>query len=77
MLHGSDTLVLIDFGGARERQQDGINKAKADGVRFGPKPLLTAEVVKKIKELRKDGLTVPDIMRRIKLSKASVYRALA
>ena len=46
-------------------------------MRFGPKPLLTAEVVKKIKELRKDGLTVPDIMRRIKLSKASVYRALA
>ncbi len=61
----------------RERQQDGINKAKAEGVRFGPKPLLTAEVVKKIKELRKDGLTVPEIMRRMKLSKASVYRALA
>ena len=36
----------------RERQQDGINQAKADGVRFGPKPLLTTEVVKKIKELR-------------------------
>ena len=61
----------------RERQQDGINKAKAEGVRFGPKPLLTAEVVKKIKELRKDGLTVPEIMRRMKLSKASIYRALA
>ena len=61
----------------RERQQDGINKAKADGVRFGPKPLLTAEVVKKIKEFRKDGLTVPEIIRRIKLSKASIYRALA
>ncbi len=25
----------------RERQQDGINKAKAEGVKFGPKPLLT------------------------------------
>src|SRR5262245_41758704 len=61
----------------RERQQDGINKAKAEGVRFGPKPLLTADVVKKIKELRKDGLTVPEIMRRMKLSKASIYRALA
>jgi DNA invertase Pin-like site-specific DNA recombinase len=61
----------------RERQQDGINKAKANGVRFGPKPLLTAEVVKKIKELRKDGLTVPEIIRRMKLSKASIYRALA
>jgi DNA invertase Pin-like site-specific DNA recombinase len=59
----------------RERQQDGINKAKAEGVRFGPKPLLTAEVTQKIKELRKEGLTVAEIMRRTKLSKASVYRA--
>jgi DNA invertase Pin-like site-specific DNA recombinase len=60
----------------RERQQDGINKAKAEGVRFGPKPLLTLEVVQKIKELRADGAAVPEIMRRMKLSKASVYRAL-
>jgi len=60
----------------RERQQDGINKAKAEGVRFGPKPLLTTEVLRKIKELRADGVTVPEIMRRMKLSKASVYRAL-
>jgi DNA invertase Pin-like site-specific DNA recombinase len=57
-------------------QQDGINKAKAEGVRFGPKPLLTLEVVRKIKELRSDGAAVPEIMRRTKLSKASVYRAL-
>jgi DNA invertase Pin-like site-specific DNA recombinase len=60
----------------RERQQDGINKAKAEGVRFGPKPLLTFELVQKIKELRADGASVPEIMRRTKLSKASVYRAL-
>jgi len=58
----------------RERQQDGINRAKAEGVRFGPKPLLTTEVVKTIKELRVDG--APEIIRRTKLSKASVYRAL-
>ena len=61
----------------RERQQDGINKAKARGVRFGPKPILTSEVVQKVKELRRDGLTVPEIIRRTKLSKASIYRALA
>ena len=61
----------------RERQQGGINKAKAKGVRFGPKPLLTFEVVQKIKELRSDGATVPEIMRRTKLSKASIYRALS
>jgi DNA invertase Pin-like site-specific DNA recombinase len=50
----------------RERQQDGINKAKAEGVRFGPKPLLTLEVVQKIKELRSDGATVAELMRRTK-----------
>jgi DNA invertase Pin-like site-specific DNA recombinase len=61
----------------RERQQDGINKAKAQGVRFGPKPILTSDVVEKVKQLRTDGLTVPEIMRRTKLSKASIYRALA
>jgi DNA invertase Pin-like site-specific DNA recombinase len=61
----------------RERQQDGINKAKAQGVRFGPKPILTSDVVQKVKQLRTDGLRVPEIMRRTKLSKASINRALA
>ena len=61
----------------RERQQDGINKAKAQGVRFGPKPILTSDVVQKVKQLRADGRTVPEIMRHTKLSKASIYRALA
>ena len=60
----------------RDRQQDSFSRVKAEGVRFGPKPLLTAEVVMAIKELRQEGLTVPEIMRRTKLSKASVYRAL-
>jgi DNA invertase Pin-like site-specific DNA recombinase len=46
----------------RERQMDRIKKAKA-----------ALEVVQKIKELR---AAVPEIMRRTKLSKASVYRAL-
>ena len=36
-----------------------------------------AEKVKEIRELRKDGNTVPEIMRHTKLSKSSVYRALA
>jgi hypothetical protein len=33
--------------------------------------------MQKVKELRTEGLTVPEIMRRTKLSKASIYRALA
>jgi len=60
----------------RERQMDGIKKARERGVRFGRKPLLIAGVVQQIRKLRKSGQTVPDIMRQTKLSKASVYRAL-
>ena len=61
----------------RERQMDGIAKAKDRGVKFGRKPELTPERITQIKKLRKVGITVPDIMRQTKLSKASVYRALS
>ena len=61
----------------RERQLDGIKKARERGTRFGRKPLLIAETIKKIRKLRKSGKTVPEIMRQTSLSKASVYRALS
>jgi DNA invertase Pin-like site-specific DNA recombinase len=61
----------------RERQMDGIKKAHERGTRFGRKPLLVDEMVKRVRKLRKAGQTVPEIMRQTQLSKASVYRALA
>src|SRR6476620_4777718 len=54
----------------KERQMDGIAKAHERGVRFGRKPQLTLPVIEKVKALREDGATVPEIMRRPKLSKA-------
>ena len=60
----------------RERQLDGIAKAKERGVRFGVVPKLTDEVKTQIQKLREDGITVPAIMRETGLSKASIYRAL-
>ena len=60
-----------------ERQMDGIAKAKERGVRFGRKSLLLPEIINNIRALRKAGTTVPEIIRRTGLSKASVYRALA
>jgi DNA invertase Pin-like site-specific DNA recombinase len=60
-----------------ERQMDGIKKARESGVRFGRKPLLISETIKKVKKLRKAGKTVPEIMQQTTLSKASVYRALS
>jgi DNA invertase Pin-like site-specific DNA recombinase len=60
----------------RERQMDGIAKAKERGTRFGRKPELTPEKIAEIKSLRAAGTIVPNIIRRVGLSKASVYRAL-
>jgi DNA invertase Pin-like site-specific DNA recombinase len=61
----------------RERQMDGIKKARERGTRFGRKPLLVAEIIQQVRKLRKVGKTVPEIMQQTRLSKASVYRALS
>ena len=42
----------------RERQMDGIAKAKEKGTRFGRKPELTPERIAEIRALRADGTTV-------------------
>ena len=60
----------------RERQMDGIKKARERGTRFGRKPLLIPETIQQVRNLRKAGKTVPEIMHQMELSKASVYRAL-
>src|SRR5262249_12797416 len=41
----------------RERQMDGIKKAHERGVRFGRKPLLVDEMIKRVRKLRKAGET--------------------
>lgn len=61
----------------RERQAEGIAKAKAQGVHLGRKASLTDNVVATIKGLRDDGKLIKEIMETTGLSKASVYRALS
>ena len=56
----------------RERQMDGIAKAKDRGVKFGRKRELTDQRVKEIRTLREAGETVPTIIKRTGFSKASV-----
>src|SRR5215510_1434085 len=46
----------------RERQMDGIAKAKERGVHFGRKLALTPDRIAEIKALRMGGSTVPHIM---------------
>jgi len=57
----------------RERQMEGIAKAKAAGVYRGRPPTIDVEAVRK---LRVEGKGVNVISHTLKISRASVYRAL-
>jgi DNA invertase Pin-like site-specific DNA recombinase len=60
----------------KERQVDGIAKAKSTGVQFGAKPKLTASKVLEMRRKRDAGTKIKDLMAEYDLSKASVYRLL-
>lgn len=54
------------------RQREGIDRAKANGVYKGKKRMIDpAEAVR----LRKEGLSAPEIARRLKCGRSAVYRA--
>ena len=57
----------------KERQMEGIAKAKEKGVYKGRKPSIDAE---KVKELRDSGMGASAIARELGIGRASVYRAL-
>jgi DNA invertase Pin-like site-specific DNA recombinase len=59
-----------------ERQMDGIQKAKAQGVRFGRKKALTTEQIAELRHRREQGVLIKNLMTDYRLSKASVYRYL-
>lgn len=58
----------------RERQMEGIAKAKARGAYRGRKPSVP---VQEIRRLSGEGIGPADIARRLKVGRSSVYRALA
>ena len=60
----------------RERQSDGIAKAKDHGVKFGAKAKLSDQQLSEMKLKRASDVLVKDIMSEYGLSKASVYRLL-
>ena len=57
----------------RERQMEGIAKAKEAGAYKGRKPSVPVEEVRR---LRAEGVRPADIARRLKIGRGSVYRAL-
>ena len=57
----------------KERQREGIEKAKAKGVYLGRKRSIDVE---KIRELKAEGLGATEIARRMGIERTSVYRLL-
>ena len=55
----------------RERQMEGIAKAKAEGVYKGRKPVIDRA---KVRELQAAGLGPTEIAQRLGIGRASVYR---
>jgi DNA invertase Pin-like site-specific DNA recombinase len=61
----------------KERQREGIAKARERGVAFGRQPKLTDAQVLELREKRDGGVLIRALMAEYGLSKASVYRALS
>jgi DNA invertase Pin-like site-specific DNA recombinase len=59
-----------------ERQMDGIQNAKARGVRLGRQKSLTQEECLELRHKREQGVLIKTLMKDYNLSKASVYRYL-
>lgn len=60
----------------KERQMEGIAKAKENGVHFGRKSKLTDKQIIELKQKREDGVLIKNLMSEYEMSKASVYRLL-
>lgn len=79
---GMGKLVLAILGAVaefetdirKERQREGIDKAKANGVYKGRKPSVDSKAVL---ALRDDGVNPTDIAKRLNIGRTSVYRVLA
>ena len=60
----------------KERQMEGIEKAKENGVKFGRQAVLTNAQVAEMRLKRESGILIKNLMSEYGLSKASVYRLL-
>jgi len=61
---------------SKERQADGIRKARERGVKFGKDFKLTPAQAEELRQRREEGDLINTLMKDYDLSKASVYRYL-
>jgi len=61
----------------KERCEEGRKAVFSPGVRFGAHKKLRTNQVEEMREKRKVGVLIKDLMKEYRLSKASVYRLMA
>lgn len=57
----------------KERQQDGLAKARANGVQLGRVHSLSPDMAIELRDKRKSGILIKDLMTHYKLSKSAIY----
>ena len=60
----------------KERQAEGLAKARQRGVKLGRRAKLTPELIQAVRHSREQGATISRLINQYAISKASVYRAL-
>lgn len=60
----------------KERQLEGIEKAKSKGVKFGAKKKLSEEKIEEMTQARDSGVLVKDLAKKYGISIPSVYRLI-
>ena len=60
----------------KDRQVQGVEQARKNGVQFGRKNALSSVKITDLKAKRISGVMIKDLMKEFKISKASVYRYL-
>jgi DNA invertase Pin-like site-specific DNA recombinase len=60
-----------------ERQMEGIQNAKARGVRFGRHKCLTQQQIAELQDRHRQGTLIRTLMRDYRIAKATVYRYLS
>ena len=71
------TIAQFETEIRKERQLEGIEKAKQNGVQFGRKASLSPDDIEQIREKRAGGVIISQLMKEYGVSKATIYRALA
>ncbi len=75
LLSGHALVNTIHFPVHKEKQREGIERARQRGIRFGRKPT-SPEQISQIKEMRKTGSSIRQICRAVKVSPTTAQRVI-